>query len=633
VSGTITSLAASIRVRAESMKQDIKPALEAIESWGKAAKEAGLDTQTINREMGKMRAEAARGPKAAAEATDSFRQKLTAAKQGAAALSGAISAMSSEVGGAVGHVTRLGTSLTSAFLAGGPVALGVTAISAGIAFIAGESAKAAEEAEKAKKAHSEWAESGARLTQEYAASVDALRRKLAALEGGPAEQRSYERWVRERSAVQVLEKDVERLTKRTADYAAARASQASAEQDAERQRARGSMGGRAMAGHFDEKAAKYAAEAESIQREIAELSAKIATHRATILDLTNKTADAEERTEAAAKKVEGYKSRLKGIVSGINADMERGASATKEMAANAARINAALNKEFAQNIEDAYGLLAKPPPGYISKAQQDQVDKMSEDNFASLGKRLKAFEQEHAARVKSKDELRRQLELMGAANDFDRERMEIANRLADGIAKHAKDEEAQILLKQIAMRENVELAKREADENKRAAEEMKKQLEAQRQKSRLVGERKDITKRFGNVGGSAFGFGMGQAGTGMGDIGADAARAKRAAGDIPGKGSGIAAQLAGGKGLDLPDVSAQMKAMEAEIAKLPPFFERLSGAVTSFSATTRSVVGDLGRSTERAVSGLRSDQNSLKEEVRALARDIERAGGGTGGGD
>lgn len=531
----IGSLALSIRAQSERLRQDLKPALDEIKRVGQAMMDAGMSAQEANREMARMRADAVRGPKAVAEATDGMRQKLQAAKQGAAALSGAISAMSSEVGGAVGHVTRLGTSLTSAFLAGGPVALGVTALAAGISAIAGSSSEAAKAAEEARKAHLRWMDDAKKATDTALERVEVLRDRMRAI----------------------------------------------------------SLGAPELAGAFTD------------ERKGAEVyKEKLDEVMAAELRLSNLQRD---RAKAVAGLIKNPKT-ASGVL--MNAPVE-------------ARIKA-LDAEIAREREKF------EQGNKILRALEDEVrlrDQVAQHEAESV----KTTE----SRVEvTKEEVRAVKEVVQEKENLNKRIGDAYGEIADMVAMEQKLKESSEAQAKAAETQ-ADAAQAIASATEMRVEAEKAITEQVREQQRLVTRRPDITKRFSNVGGSMFGFGAGQAGTGIGDIGGDAARAARGAGPWS-KGGGIgplAASIAGGKGLDLPDPSAAIKAMDAEIAKIPPLFERLTGAVTGASATTRRVVGDLGRSTEKAVGALRSDQNAMEAEVRALARAIERAGAGNGAGD
>lgn len=553
VAGT---LALSIRANTEKVKQDLKPALDAIKEWGVAAEKAGLSTSEVNREMAKMRAEASRGPKAAAEATNTLQQNLQKAKMGAAALSGAVSAMSSEVGGAVGHVTRLGTSLVSSFLAGGPVALGITAIAAAFSAMGGSAREAAEEVKRAEEAVRRLREEGDKNIESIRGEVAAKRDAIDVGRGLISQSEADERAARRR-----WQKRVADTEKGIAEEKAAilRWSQERAELEARRL----SQGvGGIIAGKSGEEEkrdawiARAKARLEMLAKEMDEARKLEMTER----ELDNQRKTAAEAEEKSKKKVEVSNKETKKDIEDILKGAKAWNAIGDEIAKDAERINAALSGELAANISRAYGMEAQMTEQAVRAA-------------------------------------------------------EAAKEMAESTKSAADD--SQMIAAAAEVRAEAEA----------------KVTEQVREQSRLVAKRLDITKRFSNVGGSMFGFGAGQVGTGIGDIGGDANRARRAAGDIPGKGGGLAAQIASGKGLQLPDVSAQIKALEAEIAKVPPLFERLSGAVTGFGSATKAAVVEMGKSTERAVGNIRSQTDALRAEVRSLSKAIERAGNGTGVGD
>jgi hypothetical protein len=573
----IGSLALSVVAKTERLKQDLKPALDAIRDWGKAAEAAGLSTSEINREMARMRSEAARGPKEAAAGTAALNQSLSKVKQGVAAVSGAISAMSSEVGGAIGHVARLGTNLTSSFLAGGPVALGVAAISAGFSAIAGSAGEAEAAINKTVEATAKLQKESAETIEQIQSQIDANNDRLAVEYGVMSKDEAGDR-ARDRAYQAFIKKTSDQMLK-------ARGMITYYEEELAFWEKQGRTTGSYNTGEIG----KRRADLEHWQAELKRLE-----------DLRQKRAELEggeiaierRQRERAAEKKEQEERDEKLNKAGQAAADERVKSLREEL-------------EVTKEIADERAAI---------------VQKEKED-LAGLNKRITDAYGEEARRVA--------------------EGVRAQQSIADG-SLSAQGEEAaarrvaELRARVDAEQDVAEAAKQAAAATKEKVEAEKQATEAVREQRRLVDKQADITKRFANFGGgSLFGFGAGQAGTGLGDIGRDAARARQAAGNIPSKidPNSAAGQIAGGKGLNLPDLSPQLKAIEAEIAKIPPWYERMSQAVTGFGSTTRRVVGDLGRATDHAVGSLRADQDAMEAEVRSLAQQIERSGGGTGTGD
>lgn len=561
----IGSLALSIRARTEQLKTDLQPALKAIADWGEAAKKAGADAKEVDAQMARMRKEAYELGRTGKDSGVSLQQGLSKAKVAASALTGAISAMSSEMGGAVGHATRLGTSLISSFLAGGPVALGITAITAGIAALAGASKEAQEEinrvreeAEKAGKAARDSllseGEQRARLRDQLAekrgqvnpgfASEQALRRelkgRLAVLEDGISEERrKIEKWSAERATLRV------EMLKQT--FGESGANEETAKRDALIEAAREAIS-------LKEQAAASARETAKLDLEAA--------------NLARTQADQQERQEAALK-------RIKGIVGGIGQDFE---GVTKSLHAQA---------EAAKDVEKSLGRARG-----IAKSLNEAAD-----DYAAA--QQKAADKQQAAVLKSGDDML----------------LRLGRKLTEAAEARARAEEKQQAAASKAEREQTALAMKRAEEEAKVTEEKRKQAaEVQKQL--------DITKRFANFGGAAggtFGFGAGTIGGAWGPGGSNVKKKGGPAGAAGGQGAAAI--------FNLPDLGPSYKALETELAKIPPWIERLVSSQGELGAAAQRAVERVGKAAAKGLSSNTSRIKALEGKAEALERDIVRAAG------
>lgn len=169
----------------------------------------------------------------------------------------------------------------------------------------------------------------------------------------------------------------------------------------------------------------------------------------------------------------------------------------------------------------------------------------------------------------------------------------------------------------------VEAEKQVAKSAKEAADSIKKQAEAAKettdqlkQQQRLVGSRKQITERFANFGGSSlFGFGRGQAGTGLGDIGRDAAAAMRGATPFQRSDAFGAAMVP-----PLKSAADSASRIPAAMGKAVSAAQRLAGEMNS--AVTR-----IGEAVARGDAALSGAIASLKARVKAAEDKIADARG------
>jgi hypothetical protein len=581
-------MALAVRARTEKLKQDLKPALDEIARLGEVMKGAGVEAKEVERYMARLRSEAVRGTGAFAQqdqAAGAFEDKLKRVKTATSAVAGAMSAMSSEIGGAVGHATRLGTSLMQSFLAGGSIAAGVTAIAAGFAAITGAAREAAAEIERVRKKtedlqaqsrrtlesmqdtlarkQDELAVSRKLMDSEEAAERQVRREwqaRVRATEAGIAETKAkLQRWYEEVAA------EEEKMHKLRAGGVGAN--------EGEIQKRRGWIA-------ENEAHLKALQDELAAAKKIAALDLEAINHKRTKAAEAKKAAD-EAKAEAdalakmAAEGEEAIKRRVEDL-GAVEAKREEAAASAEQ----ADREAIARQRELRDAMAEAYGLQARMIGENARLEEQVLRDKMAAAGEAAM----KAREAELVKQVEAAAETK--------------------------VAEQAK--------------EATEATRQRAAISAGTTNELIRQKQ-------LLAEQADITKRFANFGGSSpFGFGKGVIGSGLGSIGMGPQRMRARVMPPAGGGSGAGG---GGGGLNLPDLAPDIKALQAELAKIPPWFEKLASAVRSASAAGKGAVLDLGKAAERTATALRRDTDELRAEVRALAKAIERAGNGSGGGD
>lgn len=614
---TIGSLALAIRARTEQLKGDLKPALDAIKHWGEAARAAGADSKEVERAMARMRMEAMQG-RDMAQGPLALEGALRKAKVGAAALSGAISAVSSEVGGAVGHVTRLGTSLTSAFLAGGPIALGVTALAAGIAAITGANQEAAKAAEEAQRKHREWLDDSKKRALETRDAILSIRDANRAKGlGSPelagqftADRKDAEAMLGNLREQADARREMSRLERE-------RAALVAAVPDWVKQQ--GTMGSRSGAiADLERQIALEKEKLDALNTEMRRLEEKdrVAREGEAIGQRQLETEAARNKmgadgNEAARKRVEQLREQLEV------------AQELREVEAS----RAALERDGMAAARDRVSELMAEREAAIEKQAKDSVGKVKSiakgmDEGGEAAKKW-VVEQENF-----KKGLRDELQLLQAANRYERERIEIRRRLAADLKRAAGDAQAVADAEAIAAERMKEVAHQEAAAAKEKAEaERQATLEKQKQ-MQLLKEQVDITKRFANFGGkSPFGFGQGVIGSGLGDItGAIANQKYKAAAKQPGGGAVANAAVPNPP----TDVSPRVEKLVQTIQAWAVSHEKTAGAIGKLEAATQQAFERSSKATEKAVATVARGVKALEAKVREHDRQLQRAAAGAG---
>lgn len=250
------------------------------------------------------------------------------------------------------------------------------------------------------------------------------------------------------------------------------------------------------------------------------------------------------------------------------------------------------------------------------KAEEAKREESVQRQQQASARKLDALKK---ARSEMKDDLGRELELMRAANEFERERIQLAHELADVIAEHREDEELIAKLKEVHAEKLGEIADREREAARGVTEELREQ-------ERLVKKRADITKRFESAPGSGglFGFGAGQVGfqwsAGRGDMGTRKGR-KRTAGTA----KKVAAPSDPIEVPELEDLSPIVAAAKEVLAKLPSHWDALGDELRSFTARVIASDEKIGRGAAQMGAELGTKVRELDAIVRRIERDMKNA--------
>lgn len=614
---TIASLALAIRARTEKLKQDLKPALDEIKAWGASAVAAGGDAREVNREMARMRAEALKGTEAAGRTGSKFTETLRNARTAASALTGAISAVSGELGGAVGHVTRLGSSIAQAFLAGGPIAAGVTAITAGISALVGANNEAAEAAKKAAEEHRRWLDDARQRAEALRDTVRGIQADLRATSlGAPELSGEFREQLRIDKERANLWKQMNELQESARTERAKRAEMSDAEAWL---RQHPDQGPRGMAKAFDrsvederqakEKIAKLQetldalAEEEKALDDVRRVQQEAAAEQAAA-DAQRKKDLAEQKKQndeiaASIKDAVEHAVRWAGAQAKVADETERTRRAMIETADKAREQRDAQNQTYWDDLRKG----AEAGNLRISKLQDERAKAKS-----SAAERVQA--------------LRDELQDLQAGNRFARERIQIGRELDKSLkaAHAAKAGEAEVdALRAVAAARIAKLSKEEAEAVRRSAEEKARMTKEMREQAELARKQLDITKRFAALPGTggAFGFGAGTAGLGWSGGSGDMGRRR-------GQRPPSAKDQLGAPAASAVDSSAKLKAIEGAWSKLPEAIAREKAALSSLEKSVLDGTSRILKATEKSIASLkatvREHERRIREGEKRLAR-------------
>lgn len=233
--------------------------------------------------------------------------------------------------------------------------------------------------------------------------------------------------------------------------------------------------------------------------------------------------------------------------------------------------------------------------------------------------------------------MQREVELLRATNEGARERLRIQHELTDAIEAANGNQEQERLAAERAELKLAELARSEAEDAARKAEAEKKATDEKQKQVALVRNLADITKRFANFGGtSIFGFGAGQVGTGLGDIGGASARANAAAAGPGNKGKGAAApgvqqaaeqaaKAIASEAKPLEDLAPFVQASTQQLKRMGDLWQRLGSGLRDHTAEVTRLFDRSAGIVEHGMSALAKGQADLRRRQTALEERVARA--------
>lgn len=561
----IGSMALAIRAQTEKLKGDLRPALDAIKEWGEAAKAAGADAKEVDRAMGRMRAEAMRGGEAGKNAGRSMAESLGNARKVAASLTGALGVVGGEMSGVAGHAIRLGSSLTQAFLAGGPVALGVTAMTAGFAALAGAAADSAKEIARARKEAEDFARAGQdRIAQDQEATQrirDEMREKRGMEQAGFAEEQATRR----------------RQKKRLDELAAAIAEERRKITDWQREKA----------------------DLEALPTELRNAESGEISKRDEWIASAKKHLEVNEALLASARdlaKAENESVNLGRTKAEADRKAKESADAVKVVSDEIADVG----KEILRGVE----------------AWAEAQDKVSERVEQTRLKTLGAAEAAREAGERSAAKTEAAKEKAARAEEDRLRRLEIKDKAAADKAAAANAKISKMVSEQMqADHTALGLAQEKAGVEEKITQEKQRQTAAAR-------ELADITKRFANFGGAAggmFGFGKGQMGFGW----------SQGRGDMPRRGTRTGPASSKESPFDtkpLEQTAANVQQATKAMQALPPMFERVAQATKEMGAAAGAAADRMAKTTTAVVGEVAAKVRTLQQRVDRFDSELRRAG-------
>ena len=285
----------------------------------------------------------------------------------------------------------------------------------------------------------------------------------------------------------------------------------------------------------------------------------------------------------------------------------------------------------------------------IVKEKKAQVDLVKKTTVET--KRLAdAEDRRKRAAAQTREGMKRELELLRATNDFDRERIRIKHELKDAQDRAGKDLVAQWLAMEIAgeklsdlERRKLESMKKQTKEAEKTAAATERTVQAVRKSTRHL----DITKKFERIGGNAqgFGFGAGTLGQGIGSLFTPVIKKKPRIPKLKvfggtGSGAGASANSAVSSAAanvpEPPKVADLSPAVQRAIdawAKIQPIWERLGQLLDKLGKDITATVQGMSASvtawaetTSRQIADLNAEVRAMKDRL-AAASELGVAGG------
>ncbi len=236
-----------------------------------------------------------------------------------------------------------------------------------------------------------------------------------------------------------------------------------------------------------------------------------------------------------------------------------------------------------------------------------------------------AAERTQQARDRDLQTMRREIQMLDTASEFDRRRLQIAHELSDTLKEVANDEERIAAAKELAGRKLAQIAKDEAHAAAQAAAAEKERAKAAQEAAAAKRRESDITKRFDRLPGSGglFGFGAGRVGLAFSEGGASRRR----------RGPGKAAPKAPADAPAVPDPVPAIEQATAAIGGVKDIYGRLAAAAAEQAAVAGQVFKASSTATVSAVGALKRSQDDMRRDLAAMQQRLAKlSGAGVAGG-
>ena len=279
----------------------------------------------------------------------------------------------------------------------------------------------------------------------------------------------------------------------------------------------------------------------------------------------------------------------------------------------------------------------------IIREQRKEQEAEREAEAKDRAEKAKALAEEQRAKAENERRadgnrrLREEIELLRAANDYERERIRIKQE-SQRLIEQGLDA---TLVQERAQEKLADLAEREAKAKERAADSAERATQAtedQARAARKLAKSTNPNDAFQNFGGtSTFGFGKGQVGQGGGSLfGAVRVRTRPFKGHSrPTKtaGSGATANSAGSSTKEI-DIDAAVQAIEEAAANVDTTTQALNGieqAITTRLVPTTVALADESTRADEAISNqvstLEQAVTDMARRVSLIERNAQRAAG------
>lgn len=630
------SIALALRARTEGFAADLRTSTDAIKQWAVEARKAGMPAQEVSQRMAEMQ----RNARAVAEQGAAAEKGLKNLKTVASSTAGAVSALSSEMGGAVGSVTRLGGSLIQSFLAGGPIAAGITGITALVSGLVSGLGAGSEEIEKTRAASNRMA---AEMQTAFTETLSATERLWVIIksmrEGRPEDVATYDRQAELNKKITDSEERRAHLVERIRNW-----QKEIVEEEESFFRLKSEIAKREAWIAADQRENVKLLKQEEADRErfrVDQIRIAEELGQESRKETSEITRQRKEREQQVKKERELLQIRrelnnvlnsydpLPTATGGVPTGGGDGLSSDAREAQGAfERFKERVGSKEWMDPEDFKDV------GKASKQVSDDWEKTkkeSEQAALNLGKHLTAFEKAHAEHQRFIESMRYETELQRAGNEFARERLRIQHELTENLIRAGADEAARAAAKELSAakltslaKEEAEAAKAKADAEKKAA--IEKQKAAEHARTEL-----DITQKFANFNGAAggaFGFGKGMVGGTWSAEGGDFAKRKNG----PKKGAGSAGGAGGDGSVPQPpaDATPKIDFLIKTIGRWAESNEKHVAGWDKFGQAVESAADRAAKATERGFARMDERMRRMEQKQRSLEQRIDRLSAGVG---